>query len=320
MSSRRFAPFAWGVFAYSLAVILWGYFLRISESGDGCGTDWPLCHGAVVPEAPPFATFVEFTHRLSSGLVLILVVVMAIWAFRAFPKGAPVRKGAAASLLFTLTESLVGAVLVVLGWVATDVSLGRIIIRPFHVTNTFLLMAALALTAWWAHRGIGHHLPALREATRGRARTTLLPLLGVLALAWTGSWTGLATTAFPAETLRDGLGQYLTPEHLLIYLRVSHPVLAVLVVALIFRMVSKLYRGGLSGAARPLAFGVGGLALAQILFGPLVIALGNPVWARLFHLFLADLLWIGLVLLAATLVERAPAPPETAPDRLGMPA
>ncbi len=311
MSSRRFPPFAWGVFGYSLLVILWGYFLRISESGDGCGTDWPLCHGAVVPEAPPFATFVEFSHRISSGLVLLLVLAMVIWALRAYPRGSAVRKAAGASLLFTLTESLVGAVLVVLGWVATDVSLGRIIIRPFHVTNTFLLMAALALTAWWSWRGVTR----IPRPSKPTVRLMGPVIVGVLALAWTGSWTGLAATAFPAETLRDGVGQYLDPQHLLIYLRVSHPILALVVIGLVLRMVRIVRDGSTGGVAdtvtpvtRRLALACGVLAGVQLLAGPATIALGNPWGMRLGHLFLADLLWVALVLLASEVAGARGAP------------
>ena len=301
MSKRRFSPFAWGVFGYSLIVILWGYFLRISESGDGCGTDWPLCHGAVVPQAPPFATFVEFSHRVTSGLVLLLVVVLVVWAFRAYPRGSAVRKGAAASLFFTVTESLVGAALVVLGWVATDVSLGRILIRPFHVTNTFLLMAALGLTAWWAWRGV----TALPRPSRATLRLAGPAVVGVLALAWTGSWTGLAATAFPAETLRDGLGQYVDPQHLLIYLRISHPILALVVIGLVLRMASVVRRQVQEPIIRRLAGGAGLLAGLQLVAGPATIALGNPWALRLGHLFLADLLWIVLVFLVSELVTRA---------------
>jgi heme A synthase len=300
---RRFAFFASGVFVYSLLAILWGYFLRISESGDGCGTDWPLCHGAVVPEAAHFSTFVEFTHRLSSGVVLLLVAAMAVWAFRAFPRGAAVRRGAGASLLLTLSESLFGAVLVVFGWVAGDVSTGRILIRPLHVTNTFLLMAALALTAWWALRGTPR-VPPLRAAG---VRLLLPAFLGTLALAWTGAWTGLAATAFPATTLQEGMGQYLAPEHLLVPLRMLHPVLAVGVVILLVRLALRVRERHAASTPRRLAVAVGGLALVQLVVGPVTILLGNPVAARLGHLLLADLLWVALILLGSTVLEEEPS-------------
>ncbi|TVR59614.1 MAG: heme A synthase [Gemmatimonadales bacterium] len=288
----RFIPFAWGVFIYSMLVILWGYFLRISESGDGCGTDWPLCHGAMVPAGHTFPTWVEFVHRATSGVVLLLVIAMAIWAFRAFPRGHAVRLGAALALLFTITESLFGAVLVIFGWVATDISTARILLRPFHVTNTFLLMGALALTPFWATRRMSR-APRLRAAS---TRLLWPALIGSLALGWTGSWTGLAATAFPAGSVADGIGQYVTGEHLLIYLRIIHPVLAVAVVAILIRWSRRIRSAHPSSQLiRGVALGVAILAVVQLVLGPVTVLLLNPVGTRLLHLFLADLIWVGLL-------------------------
>lgn len=322
LSLSAFRRLSWGVAGWTFLVILWGYFLRISESGDGCGTDWPLCHGEVIPAAPTFSTLVEFSHRLTSGTVLLLVLFLAIAAFRSFPKGHALRFGAAASLLLTITESLFGAILVVFGWVAEDVSTGRTLIRPVHVTNTFLLMAALALTAWWATRGVTR----LPRPAPGAARPLVLPILGVMALAWTGAWTGLAVTAFPAESLSEGLGQYLAPEHLLIWLRLSHPILAVVVIALLVRFAidtRQVARARPDRALVGLAWALGTLALVQLLAGPITIAAGNPVGLRLFHLFLADLLWVVLVFVASARLEgastasgaRAGHPPDVAEAR-----
>lgn len=308
MTPIAFRRLAWGTAAYTLLAILWGYFLRISETGDGCATDWPLCLGDVVPKAPEFSTLIEFSHRLSSGLVLVLALLLAVAAFRTFPKGHAIRKAAAAALLFTLTEALVGAILVVFGWVAGDISLGRIIIRPFHVTNTFLLMASMALTAWWATRGVA----AVPRPTRAERRPLLLPILGVLALAWTGAWTGLAVTAFPAETIGEGLAQYSETPHFLITLRLSHPILAVLVILVLVRF-ARHTRARAVGAAfdhpapdrglARLAVAIGALALLQLAAGPLTIVAGNPAWMRLLHLLLADLLWVAVVLAASAHVE-----------------
>ena len=307
----RFSTFAWGVFGYSLLVILWGYFLRISESGDGCGTDWPLCHGTVLPSAATFPTWVEFIHRISSGVVLLLVIGMFIWALRAYPRRHAVRMGAGLALLFTITESLFGAMLVVFGWVATDISTARILLRPFHVTNTFLLLGALVLTPFWASLGV-RRFPSFRGQA---ARVLFLPVLGTLALAWTGSWTGLAATAFPAQSLADGMGQYLTGEHVLIYLRMSHPILALLVVALILRTVSRIRdQHGDNALIRRLILGSGVLAGVQLLLGPLTVLLMMPVWSRLLHLLLADLLWVALLLSWAALAHHgADADRQTSP-------
>src|SRR5687768_1412604 len=94
---RRFATYAWFVTALTLAVILWGAVVRASKSGDGCGDHWPLCNGSVVPDASQTKTLVEFAHRATSGIAFLLVVVLGVWAFRAFGRGHAVRAAAAAS-------------------------------------------------------------------------------------------------------------------------------------------------------------------------------------------------------------------------------
>lgn len=302
MSTRRFTRFAWGVLAYTLGVILWGYFLRVSESGDGCGTDWPLCNGQVVPATSEFPTWVELIHRVSSGIALVLSVALAVWAFRIHEAGHAVRRAAGGALLFTIGESVFGALLVVFGLVATDISTARILIRPFHVTNTFLLMACLGLTAWWAWRGV-HRVPGDRETLR----PYLAPILGVGVIATTGSWTGLAGTAFPVETVGEGLAQYLSPEHGLVYLRTIHPIVAVVVLVLLGRLLVKRLDSGAGPVEKRLIVALGALGLAQVAVGPLTIALLHPTGLRLLHLGLADLLWLTLLFFCSAGLEASEA-------------
>jgi len=122
MKLGRFAIYAWAVLAYNLLVILWGAFVRASGSGAGCGSHWPLCNGEVVPLAPPVATLIEFSHRVTTSLAGLLVIGLVFGAFRAFPKGHPARFGAALSLAFILVEGLVGALQVRLGLTADNAS------------------------------------------------------------------------------------------------------------------------------------------------------------------------------------------------------
>src|SRR6266436_2921474 len=97
----RFRFYAWSVLAFHLAVILWGAYVRASGSGAGCGQHWPLCNGQIVPAAPLSATVIEFSHRLTSGIALVSVLVLGFWAFRAFPRGYGVRGGALLALAAT---------------------------------------------------------------------------------------------------------------------------------------------------------------------------------------------------------------------------
>src|SRR5512136_1928461 len=145
----RLTRFAWLVLAWNVAVILWGAFVRASGSGAGCGAHWPLCNGEVVPRAPALETMVEFMHRATSGIALLLVVALAAWVFRARPKGHPARRAAGASVVFILVEAAVGAALVLFGLVAENDSVARALFMAGHLANTFVLLACLTLAAHW---------------------------------------------------------------------------------------------------------------------------------------------------------------------------
>lgn len=304
-SRRRFARYAWAVLAYNLAVIVWGAYVRASVSGDGCGAHWPLCNGQVLPAAAHVKTLVEFAHRLTSGLSVVLLVGLVGWAWRAYPRGHRVRRAAALSVVFICTEALIGAALVLFAYVAQNASMGRALFMSVHLVNTFVLLAVLALTAWW-----GSDQP--RVQLRGQG--TVLPLFalglgGVLVLALSGAVAALGDTLFPARTLTEGLRQDFSPTaHLLLRLRLLHPALAVTVGAYV--MLSASY---VSNFLRPharqrrLTALVVIICLLQLGAGLLNIYLLAPIWLQLPHLLLADLLWLAFVLTAASaLAEPAP--------------
>src|SRR5215813_13700333 len=93
MKLDRFAKYTWFALAFNLLVIVWGAYVRASGSGAGCGSHWPLCNGEVIPGSPTIKTVIEFSHRLSSGLALLLVVGALVWAFRASGGSPPVKDG-----------------------------------------------------------------------------------------------------------------------------------------------------------------------------------------------------------------------------------
>jgi hypothetical protein len=76
------ARFAWLTLAYNIVVILWGAYVRATGSGASCGNRWPLCNGAVLPRTPQAQTIIEFTHRLTSGLAVVMVSSLLVWCWR----------------------------------------------------------------------------------------------------------------------------------------------------------------------------------------------------------------------------------------------
>ncbi|HEX7314970.1 MAG TPA: COX15/CtaA family protein [Pyrinomonadaceae bacterium] len=298
LSRSRFATYAWFVTALTLAVILWGAFVRASRSGDGCGAHWPLCNGSVMPDPQSTKTLVEFAHRATSGVAFLLVVGLCVWAFRAFRRGHAVRAAAAASGFFIVTESLIGAGLVLLRLVGGNASVARAVYLSVHLVNTFLLVAALALTAWWAARGVAER-PRLLEFFRGRVG---LALLGSLALGVSGAVAALGATLFA-----EGVGASVDVEsmsaasRLLFSLRnyMLHPALAVLVGGYLTYFALSTLKGGGDFWVRRWSRAVVALVAAQFAAGLLNAALLAPVWLQIVHLLLADLLWLALVLLSA---------------------
>lgn len=291
----RFAKYAWGVLGFNLLVILWGAYVRATGSGAGCGSHWPLCNGEVIPIAPQAATLIEFAHRLSSGLAFLLVLGLTVWAFARLPQGHPARLGAGLSMLFIITEALVGAGLVLFEWVAHDQSTGRVISMAVHLINTFLLLAALTATAWWASGGDPIHFKGhgVGKLIFGLAFSFLI-VLGV-----SGAVTALGDTLFPSATLQEGLAQDFSPTaHFLVRLRAWHPVIAVLVGLYTAFIAGLLAMFRVNPVIRKLCAALFGLFMAQLIAGLVNLLLLAPVGMQIIHLLLADLVWIVLTMLA----------------------
>jgi protoheme IX farnesyltransferase len=241
-------------------------------------------------------TLIEFTHRATSGLAFLAVLALLILALRTLPKGHPARFGAGLSMLFMVTESLVGASLVLFGWVAHNVSPERAVVQMVHLANTYFLLGALALTAWWASGGAPLRL-------RGQGAVGLALLLGFLALLFlgmSGAVTALGDLLFPVRNTLEALERSLTPgEHFLVRLRVLHPLIAVSVGLYV------VFAGYLVAHLRPsektrlFAHLLAYLYGAQLLAGLVNVALKAPVWMQILHLFLAYAVWIFFVLLSA---------------------
>jgi len=260
--------------------------------GEGCGDPWPLCNGTVIPHAAQIATVIEFTHRATTGIAFLSVVVMTLWAYRAHRHNL-VWPAAAASLGLIITEALLGAGLVLFKYTGSDMSAGRVVYLSAHLVNTLLMLAVMALTAWCAS---GHDSPSWSASS---GRVLLAAIVGAVAIGVTGTITALGDTLFPVHSLRDGLqADFAAASPLILKLRIFHPVVAIASGALIIIMAWRL------DEASRLRSAVIWLVSIELLAGLLNLALLTPIWMQLLHLLLGDLLWIALVLLTAAALER----------------
>ena len=289
---NRFAKLAWSTLAWTVLDILWGGFVRASGSGSGCGNNWPSCNGQVIPNAQTIQTVIEFTHRALSGVALLLVLALLIWGWLKYPKGSPVRIGVSGAALFILIEAGLGAALVL---VANKSSTQYAVLVAIHLLNTFILLACLALSAWWATTGKG-------ISFKNKTHVVLfgIGLAGVAVLGMAGALTALGDTHNPVKTLAEGLAQDADPNaSFLIHVRVYHPLIGVLLGLYTVGLLTYVYGKFVDAGVRRLVLLLGGLIVVQLAAGAVNLLLLAPIWLQVIHLFLADMVWIGYVLLSA---------------------
>jgi cytochrome c oxidase assembly protein subunit 15 len=297
--SSALRRFAWGVLAYFIATILWGAIVRATGSGAGCGDHWPLCNGTVLQQSPTLGTIIEFTHRITAALDLFCVVGLLVWTWRRTVQGHLARWAAVAAVFFTLTEGLIGALLVKLGLTAQSQSPLRAPMLALHLSNTLLLVAALAMAAHFLARTHGYRWRDIRiSAPVG----TTIGMIAVMIVGVTGSMAALGDTLFPATSFGGSLQQDFSAESSwLLRWRWTHPTIAILAsIFLIWLLIRAARRSGPWDNRRLSALVVGLLALQYVL-GALDVWLLAPVWMQVVHLLGADVLWTALVVLTARL-------------------
>ena len=295
--------FAWIVVAYNVFVALWGAVVRATQSGAGCGNNWPLCNGQVVPVSPTWHTVIEFVHRQSVTVSVPLLILLIAWTFRSTVKGAAARVFVVLSTVLLLNEALLGAVLVLKGYVTGNRSLGRVLVLSIHFSNTLLMLAAMTLTA--VMLGSGQRWSELRA--RGvDALIGVVGLLATLVVGVSGSLAALGDTLFPVSTLRAAFAQdFDAASPWLLRLRGVHPLSAFVAAGFVVWLVVRARREGYSRGTAVVIW----LLAAQFGLGIADVLLLAPTWLQVVHLLGADLYWLALVVLAAGVLWPAKVEP-----------
>lgn len=292
---KRLSYFAWFVAGFNLLTIVGGAVVRATGSGAGCGRSWPLCQGTVVSGSEAVHRLTELTHRSMSLVASLLVAVLVVLVFKKFGKGTQTRRAVFWAGVTIIVESLLGAWLVLAELVEQNSSIMRAVAVPVHLTNTFLLLAALVLTA--SLLGSGKTM----SWSGPHRRPLLLGAIGMLLLGATGGIAALADTLFPATSIADGImADFGSAAHFLTRLRVIHPILGVLLGAYVLSRSLKL-----KDLAPAQAQFVAVVVVLQLFLGLANVVLLTPLSTQLAHLVLADLVWMGWVLLGAAVLSKS---------------
>ncbi len=293
---RGVRAWAWATLTFFVIVVLEGAVVRATSSGAGCGKNWPLCNGQILPHHPQLATIIEFTHRSLTGISVAMFAVLIAWTFYATPKKHPARMASVVAGILLLIEGALGAVLVLGGYVEKNATDARVFVQGVHFTNTMLLLAAATV--------VPVLLGNLRRAIRpeGLKLPMRLALLATLITGATGSVAALADTLFPSPSFAAAMAaDFAANSPLLIRMRWMHPATAMIAAACTVWLIVGFRKRGMHTAALGLAINV----LLQIILGSLDVLLLAPTTLQVIHLLSADIFWISLVSFAMTIFRPA---------------
>lgn len=307
-SLRSFYIASWFMVAYTVLIILWGAWVRLSGSGDGCGDHWPLCNGEVVPLERVTKTWVEYSHRISTAIYGVLILGQ-IWLSRKFfTIRHPARFWALMTLVFTITEALIGRQLVKSGLVNQSADLSRLIVMPLHLINTSLLLFAGVMTAESIRYGA---LSRQRLSARIRNRGVVY-LTGLTVVLITGAVAALGSHLMPSESLLHGLTHDLAPDsHPAVRLRILHPLIALALpmALLLFAQLPGLSTPGTSQTRWYKRFTIG--LVVAVVIGLATLSFLAPVWLKLTHLLMTNILVILASLCVFHSLRPVPSPSKT---------
>ncbi len=301
----RFQRLAVATTTATFLLIAVGGLVRATDSGLGC-PDWPRCFGKLTPP-PNLHAWIEHSHRLVAAVVIVLVALTAVLAWRTRQPRA-VRWATIGAVAMVVAQAVLGAIVVWAKLEAESVTL--------HLATALALVALLEFVAfrsrWPAGRRAGRSRRFVRLAMVGAGLTYAQMLVGSTV---TGHDAGLA---FPIHVLVPDLSLTATQ------LQFAHRILAILVG---LAVVAIYLRARRTQRAHPtvtrLAGYAAGLVVVQIALGIANVANRLSALTVVPHLAVGSLLWgtmFALVLHAdrfAGTTGRDPAEPEPVTARSG---
>ncbi len=290
---RAWSRFTWLAAAATFFLIAFGGFVRISESGLGCGDDWPLCNGQLIPDMS-FATFIEFGHRIIAAIVAVLVVTVAITAWKWGAGGDMVwtrlKRAGLVAVLLVIIQIMLGAVTVWLELPPASVIL--------HLGTAMLLLGLLIAAALTAGSGPAGRAVKMSDTASGVALwTAVYGFVVVLAGGLVANLdAGYACQGFPACN-----GSWIPSDNPLMQIHWGHRLLAYGLFgwALFLPGYVKKRRRGDAGAKRAAILATV-LVVVQVLIAAGMVSMSLPDWMRAAHVALGAAIFGSLVWLAWT--------------------
>lgn len=301
---RNFGRAALFTAAYTWLLVVFGGLVRITDSGLGCGDDWPKCNGRWVPEFT-LQTTIEYAHRLLGVSIGLIIIALALYAFRQRERaGFHGPRGAAFPVYVALTLVVVQGLL---GAITVRLELPTAVVVIHFMTA--LLILALLLQAAVRAGTLGRVTASTgRAAARQRTGSFAAAALGFVVV----TFGALTANTLGAPQACQGFplcnGALLPASAPQIHLHWTHRFLAF---ALLLHVLFTVLRTtDVHGVARRAGRFALLLVTTQIVVAAALVLLQLPRGLMALHLALGAAVWGTLVvwaLLARKLRPPAPA-------------
>jgi heme A synthase len=300
---RRLGWLAFVTAFFTYALIVFGGVVRITGSGMGCGDDWPLCNGQLIPPMD-FETLIEYGHRLAALFVTVLIFIVAGYALRhRRSQGIAQRRVvglAIVAAVLLVVQVLVGAITVWLELPTSTVVL--------HLGLASTLLAVLIVVGLRAFVAPSRAAPAASYPRWALATAVLGFVLLIFGALVANTGASPLCQGFPLCN-----GQIIPRGGGLVHLHWTHRLLAYAMVVVAVVAVAMTLRQRAHVAVSRAAMVALGLVIGQIWVAAEMVTLRLPGGLRGLHLAVGVALWAGLVVWT-TLARRLPSAPSASED------
>ena len=303
--------------AATFLLVLLGGVVRVSDSGLGCGPagsgfhGWPLCRGDLIPGVDLDAV-IEYAHRAAAAAVGLLILALAVWAWRRLRGHRAVVWASASALVLVVAQGLLGA-----ATVEKNLSPGLV---AAHLALAMVLLGLVIYVWRAASPGVAGAEPG--PSSRGFRRLAVLASAAVLATIVAGGYMAGTENYGRADKGANPGAHYACGNQFpecnggflpfgrdrLVDIHLTHRAFMYLAVALV------LWLGLLALVRRPspAVARLAGVSLAllavQVALGALNVWISEQYEALILaHLVVGTLLWVSVLGLSLRLF-RVPAP------------
>lgn len=277
----------------AFGLVVFGGVVRVSGSGLGCGPDWPVCNGQVVPTFS-LPTAIEYTHRLLAALVTVLTAALVVAGWRERRRG---------RLPLALSALAMGLVLIQAGLGAVTVMLD---LRPWVVMAHLGMAEAYLATV--VVLGVvvlaGPHLPGVRLSLRGTwsalGRSAVVAAAAVYVVMLSGAYVSASGASLACTEWPLCGGRYIPTGWTPVDIQLTHRWMVLLATVAVLAVAVRAWRVRHNAPILAwMALAAAVIIVGQSLIGAWLIWSLLPPLARGLHLAVATLLWMLLIALAA---------------------